>query len=241
MRAASFFSRTVNSPNPSKPGPNKAALRAQLRRRRRALGDARQAQAAAELAMQLQRLPAFVRARRVAFYLANDGEIDPGPALANALERGAKCYAPVMGDGKILRFAAVTRRSEFRAGRFGIAEPVADAADCIDAAGLDLALLPLVGFDRRGNRLGMGGGFYDATFAAAGSAKTAPLLVGLAHEMQRVDTIAADAWDMPLAAVVTERRVYDCAAAAENAAAENTVTESMKTPQTSERISCAIG
>lgn len=255
MRAASFFSRTVNSPNPSKPGPNKAALRAQLRRRRRALGDARQAQAAAELAMQLQRLPAFVRARRVAFYLANDGEIDPGPALANALERGAKCYAPVMGDGKILRFAAVTRRSEFRAGRFGIAEPVADAADCIDAAGLDLALLPLVGFDRRGNRLGMGGGFYDATFAAAG-ATAAPLLVGLAHEMQRVDAIAADAWDMPLAAVVTERRVYDCAAAAENAAAESAVTEnaaakntvaesavteSMKTPQTSERISCAIG
>lgn len=219
------------------PAATKAALRRQLRRRRNALSAAQQAHAAQRLAAEMQRLPAFARARRIAFYIAGDGEIDPGPAVAAARARGAKCYAPVIGRGKILRFAAVTARTEFRAGRFGIAEPVANAGDLIDATALDLALVPLVGFDRRGNRIGMGGGFYDATFAAAG----APMLVGLAHELQRIDAIAADAWDMPLAAVVTDRRIYHCAATAidDAAAAQSPPTENQH--QHRESIRCAIG
>lgn len=193
----------------------KATLRAQLRRRRRALDAAQQAQAARDLAAQLQQLPAFARARRIAFYLACDGEIDPAAALAAALARGAQCYAPVIADGdKILRFAEITARAEFRAGRFGIAEPVAADRDLLDARALDLALLPLVGFDRRGNRIGMGGGFYDATFARSAAGATTgrgPLLVGLAHEIQRVDAIDTEAWDIPLTAVVTDRRIHHCA------------------------------
>lgn len=219
------------------PAATKAALRRQLRRRRNALSAAQQAQAAQQLAAEMQRLPAFARARRIAFYIAGDGEIDPGPAVAQARARGAKCYAPVIGRGKILRFAAVTARTEFRAGRFGIAEPVANAGDLIDATALDLALVPLVGFDRRGNRIGMGGGFYDATFAAG-----APMLVGLAHELQRIDAIAADAWDMPLAAVVTDRRIYHCAAATaidDAAAAQSPPTENQHQHRESTR--CAIG
>lgn len=233
----------------------KSTLRAQLRRRRRALDAAQQAQAARDLAAQLQQLPAFARARRIAFYLANDGEIDPAAALAAALERGAQCYAPVIADGdKILRFAEITARAEFRAGRFGIAEPVAAERDLLDAAALDLALLPLVGFDRRGNRIGMGGGFYDATFAAiAGAGATTgrgPLLVGLAHEIQRIDAIDTEAWDIPLTAVVTDRRIHHCAGAGgadvenaggaddvENAGAEN------ESPSTAnpEATPCATG
>ena len=225
----------------------KSTLRAQLRRRRRALDAAQQAQAAQDLAAQLQQLPAFARARRIAFYLACDGEIDPAAALAAALDRGAQCYAPVIADDdKILRFAEITARAEFRAGRFGIAEPVAAERDWLDARALDLALLPLVGFDRRGNRIGMGGGFYDATFARiAGAGATTgrgPLLVGLAHEIQRVDAIDAEAWDIPLTAVVTDRRIHHCAGAAgaddvENAGAEN---ESPST-ENPEATQCATG
>ena len=235
----------------------KATLRAQLRRRRRALDAAQQAQAARDLAAQLQQLPAFARARRIAFYLACDGEIDPAAALAAALARGAQCYAPVIADdGKILRFAEITARAEFRAGRFGIAEPVAADRDLLDARALDLALLPLVGFDRRGNRIGMGGGFYDATFAAiagAGAGATTgrgPLLVVLAHEIQRVDAIDAEAWDIPLTAVVTDRRIHHCAGAGggdvENAGGaddvENAVAEN-ESPSTAnpEATQCATG
>jgi len=283
MRAASFnfpidSHRLVNSSRPATA--DKAALRARLRRRRRALSAAEQALAAAGLAAQLRGLPAFARARRVAFYRAFDGEIDPGPALAEALARGAKCYLPVVGEDKILRFAAVTVGGEFRAGKFGIAEPVVDADGYVAAADLDLALLPLVGFDGHGNRLGMGGGFYDATFAGvAGDGDgdggggdlsrhtrgprlkhcggdesgdgdgAGPALVGLAHEVQRVDSIAVDAWDIPLSAVVTERRVYDCATAVTVAVTDATVTADTVTvadstvipPTVPEKIPCATG
>jgi len=218
----------------------KSTLRAQLRRRRRALDAAQQAQAAAGLAAQLQRLPAFARARRIAFYLARDGEIDSGAALQQALDRGAQCYAPVIGDDgdKTLRFAAVTVHSEFRAGRFGIKEPVVDAGELIAARDLDLVLVPLVGFDTRGNRLGMGGGFYDATFARdrgdgnGNGTGAGPVLVGLAHETQRIATIAADAWDIPLTAVVTDRRVYHCAAALPSADIDNTVAATVASDNT---------
>jgi len=248
------------------------------------------------LAAQLRGLPAFARARRVAFYRAFDGEIDPGPALAEALARGAKCYLPVVGEDKILRFAAVTAGGEFRAGKFGIAEPVVDAGGYVGAADLDLALLPLVGFDGHGNRLGMGGGFYDATFAGVAGdgdgdddgdgdggggdlsrhprsprlkhcggdesgggdgAGAGPALVGLAHEVQRVDAIAVDAWDIPLSAVVTERRVYDCATAdtvTDTTVTDTTVTDTTVTvsdstvtdttvfpPTVPEKIPCATG
>lgn len=177
-----------------------------LRRRRNALDDDRQAQAAAGLAAQLRSLPVFARSRRVAFYLANDGEIDPGKALHWRLAHGGRCYAPVIVAGeKTLRFAEVTAHTRFYRNRFGIAEPRVAAGQLLEGRELDLALLPLVGFDRHGNRIGMGGGFYDATFG-----DDAPELIGLAHESQRLDRIRADRWDIPVSAVVTDRRVYHC-------------------------------
>jgi len=178
-----------------------------LRQRRNALNAHRQAQAAAGLAVQLRALPVFARSRRIAFYLANDGEIDPGKALDWSLAHGSRCYAPVIVAGeKKLRFAEITAHTRFDRNRFGIAEPRAADGQLIEGGELDLALLPLVGFDRHGNRLGMGGGFYDATFGG-----DAPELIGLAHEIQRLERIHADHWDIPVSAVVTDRRIYHCA------------------------------
>jgi len=198
--------RSVNQINPIDRGPAKPALRQMLRQRRNALDDDRQAQAAAGLAAQLQSLPVFARSRRVAFYLANDGEIDPGKALDWRLTQGGRCYAPVIVAGeKKLRFAEITAHTRFYRNRFGIAEPRVPAGQLIEGGELDLALLPLVGFDRHGNRIGMGGGFYDATFGG-----DAPELIGLAHEIQRLDHIHADHWDIPVSAVVTDRRIHHC-------------------------------
>src|SRR5690606_40461575 len=65
--------------------------------------------------------------------------------------------------------------------------------------------LPLVAFDARGNRLGMGGGFYDRTFARAPRARTLrPRLVGLAHHFQQVASLPAEPWDIPLDAIATD-------------------------------------
>ncbi len=86
--------------------------------------------------------------------------------------------------------------------RFLIPEPVPKYAE-VSANRLDLVLMPLVGFDKCGNRLGMGGGFYDRTFACN---LLRPKLVGLAHHLQEVDSLAVDNWDIPLNAVATDRQ-----------------------------------
>ena len=76
--------------------------------------------------------------------------------------------------------------------------------------GLDLILLPLVGFDLKGNRLGMGGGYYDRTLSYLRHRRfwIKPRLVGVAHECQKVDSLIARPWDIPLDAVVTETAFY---------------------------------
>ena len=75
---------------------------------------------------------------------------------------------------------------------------------------LDLILAPLVGFDTHGNRLGMGGGYYDRTFAYLKHRLhwQKPRLIGLAYELQRVADLANHAWDVPLQSVVTEQHIY---------------------------------
>lgn len=76
--------------------------------------------------------------------------------------------------------------------------------------GLDLIILPLVAFDLSGNRLGMGGGFYDRTlsFKHQRCHWKGPKLIGIAHELQRVDLLPVNDWDIPLDAVITEQKLY---------------------------------
>ena len=93
------------------------------------------------------------------------------------------------------------------ANRFGIPEPPHRRGNTLSAKQLDVIFLPLVGFDAAGNRLGMGGGFYDRTLSQL-PARNRPLLAGLAHDVQRVDKLPVQRWDIPLDAVVTDRRIY---------------------------------
>ena len=211
-------------PNPNLELDSKIGLRAQLRARRNALSATQQRRAAAELLKRAQQLPIFARSTRIAIYIANDGEIDPAPLLNWCLAQQKRCYLPVLPtEGRVLGFAEVTAKTQFRPNRFGIAEPLVAEQAAEQVAGsafleaklLDLVLLPLVGFDRRGNRIGMGGGFYDQTFGFKSTHPTQPpRLVGLAHEIQAVARIDCHNWDIPLSAVITERRVYDCEGAA---------------------------
>lgn len=196
---------------------DKTALRRTLRETRRALSDKQQQQAAAGLLEQLQTLDAFSQSQRIALYLPNDGEIDPSAVIDWCAARGRQSYLPVVQqiDGvNFLKFAPVDRHSAFSNNRFGIAEPVVSADALIEADELDLVLLPLVGFDESGNRIGMGGGFYDRTFAFLAEKTTQeatrrkPLLIGIAHEIQKVLRIDAESWDVPLSTVVTANQVY---------------------------------
>ena len=199
----------------------KYELRKRLRKRRNALDHVHRQRAAEGLVEQLKTLAVFRQSERIALYVANDGEIDPAGVLEWCLGHDKRCYTPVIvgakqsakqkTNQKTLRFAEITARTSFRNNRFGIAEPEVPDAQLVDARDLDLVLLPLVGFDRHGNRIGMGGGFYDTTFAFKKTdPQNPPQLMGLAYEIQRVEDIAAEQWDIPLSAVVTEQRIYRC-------------------------------
>jgi len=191
---------------------DKAQLRKALRASRRALAPQAQQAAAEGLLSQLLGLPSFIESDRIALYLANDGEIDPVRVIHWCQQQGRKSYLPVVRqhDGRnSLVFAEVVADSEFIDNRFGIPEPVTAPKDLIQAQELDLVLLPLVGFDQHGNRIGMGGGFYDTTFEFLKQQKNPkPELVGIAHEIQRVGKIEAESWDVPLTTVVTDENIY---------------------------------
>jgi len=180
-----------------------------MRLRRRALTPREQRQAAERLARHLTTLPDFVRSRHIALYWPNDGEVDPRPLAQRAWQAGKECYLPVLHpfEGRLLWFARWRPDTPLHPNRFGIPEPDPMGEPRWRAPYLNLVLLPLVAFDRAGGRLGMGGGFYDRTFAFknGGPGTIGPSLVGLAHACQEVPQLVRDSWDIPLNAVVTDR------------------------------------
>lgn len=189
--------------------PTRNEIRRWMRLRRRALSIDDGKRAAARLTAVLGGLRVFTAARRIAVFAASDGEIDLGPAIRYYAAK--HYYLPVVPPPgrRRLRFARVGPKTSFRKNRYGILEPDVPAHALVTALELDLVLAPLVAFDRGGGRLGMGGGYYDATFSflASRSCWHHPRMVGVAFGFQEVPHIERDPWDIPLSAVATERGV----------------------------------
>ncbi|RMG30601.1 MAG: 5-formyltetrahydrofolate cyclo-ligase [Gammaproteobacteria bacterium] len=183
-------------------------LRRRLRQARNALSAAARRSAAERVAEHLLGLTCFRNARRIAAYLATDGELDPAPIVRCARAMGKEIYLPVLlpVGPRRLWFAPWPPEAPLACNRYGIPEPVRAARTRVSPHCLDLVLTPLVGFDAAGHRLGMGGGYYDRTFAFLRRHRhwCHPRLVGLAYECQRLQCLPVHPWDVPLAGVVTE-------------------------------------
>ena len=91
--------------------------------------------------------------------------------------------------------------------KFGIPEPQLHCATLAPLWSLDLILVPLVAFDRDGNRIGMGGGFYDRTLASSSGQSSDATLVGLAHQCQEIASISHQSWDIPLHKIATNQEI----------------------------------
>ena len=183
-------------------------LRRRNRRLRAELSAEQLAQAAAALAQRILSLDEFLNAHRLAAYFAVNGEIGLDPVIDAALAAGKQVFLPNL-DRHALRFAPYFHGQKMRTNRFRLPEPDVDDSEMLDPDQLDLVLVPLVVFDAERNRIGMGGGFYDRSFAfRKHSARTAPVLIGVAHELQKVDRIIAEEWDVRLDMVVTDRALY---------------------------------
>ncbi len=192
---------------------SRAQLRTRLRKQRRNISPSQQAQAAQSLFRQLAQHPLFLHAQHIALYSASDGEIDTQLLMREAWRRGKHVYLPVLArwPKTTMVFQRVRPvNQQWEKNRFGIAQPRWCVADQRAVWALDAVFLPLVGFDRHGERLGMGGGFYDRCFAELYQRDhiITPQRIGLAHECQCIEQLPVAPWDVPLHAVVTDQRWY---------------------------------
>lgn len=183
-----------------------------MREQRRALTPRERRHRSERLVGRIVRSPAFRRARHLALYLSNDGEVDLEGLAAAAWSRGKHCYLPVLSPlfHNRLWFAPFGPDTPLALNRFGIPEPDLHHHAMRPAWTLDLVFMPLVAFDAEGNRLGMGGGFYDRTFAYFGrrSRWRKPRIVGTAFGFQQVEKLPCESWDVPMDGVVTEDGSY---------------------------------
>ena len=192
-----------------------AEIRAERRRLRALrLGMPRPERVAAEGAIlaALRRLHVFRPGRRVAAYLAMPGEVGLAGAIAEALESGTEIYVPRLASRRRGRMRFVRLRPDCplrpNAAAFGILEPAASSGEWLPPRCLDVILVPLVGFDREGNRLGMGAGYYDRALRRRRDRDRAwrrPRLVGIAFSCQETARIDPSPWDVALDLVVTDR------------------------------------
>ena len=179
-----------------------AAFRSELRAARRQMSESERARADQAILDHVRNMPEYRKARHVALFFSFDGEPDLSPLIR--FDQPRRFYAPVI-HGHDMHFAVLGKNCRLELNRFGIPEPW--PAEVIESRALDLVLTPLVGFDSDGHRVGVGGGFYDRCFAFLRHRKSwyKPRLAGVAYECQKVESIAAQPWDIPLWGAITEQ------------------------------------
>ncbi|BCD97940.1 5-formyltetrahydrofolate cyclo-ligase [Marinagarivorans cellulosilyticus] len=178
-------------------------IRHTVKKARNALSKAQQQRAAMQLALRVGRHPAFRKSHTLSLYLASKGEINLQPLIRLAIKQGKRCYLPVL-HGPKLKFLEYKKTTKLIKNRFGLQEP--SLSEEIRASQLDLILCPLVAFDNKGNRLGMGGGYYDRTLGQL-KKRRKKVIWGVAHELQRQAGIVTYWWDIKLDGIFTDKRV----------------------------------
>ncbi|AGI31798.1 TPA: 5-formyltetrahydrofolate cyclo-ligase [Mannheimia haemolytica] len=174
----------------------RSQLRQSMRLKRQSLTAGQQTQAAESIIPQALSLIESYQASHIAFYLPFNGEISPIPLMEQLLQQGKKLYLPLLHpftSGQLL-FVNYNCKTILKFNRLGIQEPILDVRNILPLQELEMIFTPLVACDKAGNRLGMGGGFYDRTLAQAPHL----ISVGLAHECQQVEQLPIESWDMPL-------------------------------------------
>lgn len=152
--------------------------------------------------------PPVTQAQTIALFLSFDGELDTRPLIEQLWQAGKQLCLPLLhpfSPGNLL-FLHYHRHSKLVSNRFNIQQPRLDVRNVVPLQQIDLLIVPLVAFDTRGQRLGMGGGFYDRTLQHWPQQCLPP--VGYAHDCQQVAELPTAHWDIPLPAIVTPGRLW---------------------------------
>lgn len=192
-------------------------LRQLYRNKRSALTSKQQATGAQAALTQAIKHKLFLNCERVAIYLTNEGELDTRPLIEYLWENGINVYLPVLhpfSKGYLL-FLNYNTFTPMKKNVYGILEPALDITKLCPIEQLDMIITPLVAFDDKGNRMGMGGGFYDRTLKNVGQSNNLAnknakqiKLVGLAHDEQQTEQLPTQVWDIPLPQILTPTTLY---------------------------------
>lgn len=189
----------------------RSEIRDLVRKKRNSLSLKEQKIAANSIKVNLSQLLNSYNNAKIALYLSNDGELKTSKLIDKLQQDNHEIYLPVIHPftpGNLL-FQKYEKNSPMKANRYGIFEPELNCSHVCPVNELDIIFTPLVAFDDSGNRLGMGGGFYDRTLAryyTEGWQK--PLLIGIAHNCQKVESLPIESWDIPLKTIVTPEKIY---------------------------------
>lgn len=180
---------------------DQADLRQHLRHLRNQLTDEQQLTAAQDIVNNVKE--SLGENSKVACYLANDGEISASLIINHCWHNNIDVALPVLHtfNRGYLNFQSYLSNTAMTANKYQILEPAPDASAIVPLNHLNVIMMPLVGFDHLGNRLGMGGGYYDRTLAQ--NIDNKPILIGLAHDCQEVSQLPTNHWDIPVDIIVT--------------------------------------
>ncbi|MFM7397214.1 MAG: 5-formyltetrahydrofolate cyclo-ligase [Gammaproteobacteria bacterium] len=186
---------------------DRRSLRKSLRAARGGLSPLERRHAAERIAALVAKTLWLKPGIRVALYAALPEEIATSPLIALAARRRAEIFLPRIENDRARRMTFAPPGPHRRYNRYGIPEP--DTTERIAPQALQIVFVPLVGFDARGNRLGMGAGFYDRALAFRRHRRHwfGPRLIGIAHSCQQIEALDPLPSDIPLDAVVTEREI----------------------------------
>lgn len=181
--------------------PSRAELRAQLLEQRQALSPNQVIQDSAAACEHLLKSDVFQSASTIASYLATNNELDMALALDDCHKKNKPVFLPMISDfkRKMMDFRQYLPDDTLHKNRYGIAEPTVEA-ELWSPAKNDVILVPLVACDLAGNRLGMGGGFYDRFLEQRADSL---VKIGIAYDWQVLDSVPTEAWDIPVDYVLT--------------------------------------
>ncbi|MBV9773971.1 MAG: 5-formyltetrahydrofolate cyclo-ligase [Gemmatimonadetes bacterium] len=186
--------------------PGKDGIRRDLRARLRALTTEEREAGAKAVARRVWEVPEVAGARVLLLYASLPEEVPTDAVAHEAWRRGITvAYPRCVTDTRAMTLHALETLEELRAGSYGIREPDALACPLVTVEEIDAVLVPGLGWDRRGGRIGRGAGYYDRLFA---DPRWRGFRCGLFFSAQEVPELPVDPWDAPLDAVVTEREVW---------------------------------
>ncbi|MCD1127043.1 5-formyltetrahydrofolate cyclo-ligase [Jinshanibacter sp. LJY008] len=182
-------------------------LRKKVRQLRNSLTPEQQYLAAQILCQKLCNHPEIKTAQHISLFLSFDGEVDTHPLIQALWQQNKSLYLPVLhpfSPGHLL-FLHYTPETPMISHPFGIQEPRLNVQSVLPVSQLDVIITPLVAFDTQGNRLGMGGGYYDRTLKHWRN-NNGSYPIGIAHDCQQVDALPYEDWDIPLPEIITPSR-----------------------------------